>query len=310
MADKLTMFTNDRYASGYLIGGKVLVNGFDIEFVKPGPHGPGTIFNDMVRTQPYDISELPLANYIIARDLGISLTAAPVFPTMFFPQLGLMVNRNAGIQGPLDLIGKRVGVSGFSASPAVWLRGILFHHYDLPSEQMIWVEAEPNSMSGVPFHRSRRYSVERTAERLMQQLEAGIIDALILPEGAAPTDKIDRLFSDEFGEVRAHLEATGGVFLTNSVLVIKEATSKANPGLGKALLHAYDVAVRRYGHDAADNDRHMGLRVGELRTLGLFPYSTGLAANRTAIRMMVHYCYEQGLIKTLFEPEELFVSVE
>jgi 4,5-dihydroxyphthalate decarboxylase len=309
MANKLTMFTNDRYASAYLIGGKVPVNGFDIEFVTPGPHGPGTIFNDMVRTQPYDISELPLANYIIARDLGMSLTAAPVFPTMFFPQLGIMVNRNAGIQGPLDLAGKRVGVSGFSSSPAVWLRGILFHHYDLPSEQIIWVESEPNSMSGVAFHRSRRYNVEKTEQRLMQQLEEGKIDALILPEGAAPTDKIDRLFSNEFGEVRAHLEATG-VFLPNSVLVIKEATSKANPGLGKALLKAYDEAVRWYSQDAADDDRHMGLHVGELRTVGLFPYPTGLAANRTAIRMMVHYCYEQRLIETLFEPEELFVSVE
>jgi 4,5-dihydroxyphthalate decarboxylase len=309
MADKLTMFTNDRYASSYLIGGQVPVNGFDIEFITPGPHGPGTIFNDMVRAQPYDISELPLANYIIARDLGMSLTAAPVFPTMFFPQLGIMVNRNAGIQGPLDLAGKRVGVSGFSSSPAVWLRGILFHHYDLPSEQIIWVEAEPNSMSGVAFHRSRRYNVEKTEQRLMQQLEEGRIDALILPEGAVPTDNIDHLFSNELGEVRAHLKATG-VFPPNSVLVIKEATSKANPGLGKALLKAYDEAVRRYSQDAADDDRHMGLYVGELRTVGLFPYPTGLAANRTAIRMMVHYCYEQGLIETLFEPEDLFVSVE
>ena len=37
--------------------------------------------------------------------------------------------------------------------------------------------------------------------------------------------------------------------------------------------------------------------MGELRTVGLFPYPTGLAANRTAIRMMVHYCYEQRLIE-------------
>jgi hypothetical protein len=164
-------------------------------------------------------------------------------------------------------------------------------------------------MSGVAFHRSRRYNVEKTEQPLIQQLETGRIDALILPEAAAPTDNIDRLFSNEFGEVRAHLEATG-VFPPNSVLVIKEATSKANPGLGKALLKAYDEAVRHYSQDAADDDRHMGLHVGELRTTGLFPYPTGLAANRTAIRLMVHYCFEQGLIDTLFEPEELFVSIK
>ena len=308
MADTLTMFASDRFASSYLISGKVLVEGFDIEFVKPGSHGPGTIFNDMVRTQPYDICELPLANYIIARDLCTSLTAAPVFPTMFFPQTGLMICRSAGIQEPLDLVGKRIGVSGFSTNPAVWLRGIFFHHYDLPCEQIVWVNAEPNSMSGVEFHLSRRYTVEKTQGRLMQLLEEGSIDALMLPEGSQPTDKIDRLFPDGLGQVQAYLETTE-VFLPNSTLVIKKATSEANPGLAEALVAAYDQAIQLYNQDARNDDRHMGLHLGELRGAGLFPYLNGVAANRIAIRQVIHYCYEQGLIGTLIEPEDLFVHV-
>jgi 4,5-dihydroxyphthalate decarboxylase len=306
MADKLTMYTGDRYASGYLVSGAVPVKGFDVEFVPQGPGGVASIFVDMVQKQSYDIVDLPLSNYIIARDLGRPLTAVPVFPTMFFPQLGPMVNRTKGIHGPLDLVGKRVGVAGFAFNPSVWLRGIFAHHYDLPVDKVAWVEGEPNSMSGVPFHRSRRFTIERS-EGLMQRLEEGSIDVLIMADGGIePNDKVDRLFADPLQEIRRYVEEAS-IFPTNSVLAIREATLEEHPGLAPALVDAYEEAGRRYAQESGDDDLHMGLRVGDLRSMGLFPHVDGLHANRNAVRMMVHYCYEQGLIKTLFEPEELFV---
>jgi len=53
---------------------------------------------------------------------------------------------------------------------------------------------------------------------------------------------------------------------------------------------------------------HMGLDVQQLRGMGIFPEAYGLEANRPAIRMMAQYCFEQGLVRRLFEPEELFVA--
>ena len=307
MAGKLTMYTGDRYASSYLISGKIKVEGFDIEFVKPGAGGVAAIFNDMLARQTYDIVDLPLSNYIIARDLGMPLTAVPVFPTMFFPQLGPMVNRRAGIRGALDLAGKRVGVSGFAFNPAVWLRGILVHLYDLPIEQVIWVEGEPNSMSEVSFPRSRRFTVQK-AQGLMQLLEEGSIDALIMADGGVePTDKIDRLFEDYFQEIRKYVDATS-VFPPNSVLTIREEVVGSYPGLAESLTRAYREAGLLYHQEVSGDAHHMGLRVSELRDMGLFPHEDGLGANRQAVRMMIHYCYEQGFIRTLPEPEGLFVA--
>lgn len=293
-----------RYASSYVASGKVRVDGFDVEVVPPQPN-PAAVYDDLLRSLAHDVVDLPLSNYIIARDLGKPLTAIPAFPTMLFPLLGPMVNRKAGIHTVDDLIGKRVGVSGFGFNPAVLARTMLVHHYDLPIEQIIWVEGEPNSMSSVPFPRSRRFTIEK-AENLMQLLDQGKIDAVFMSDGGVePTDLIDRLFADYRVELRRYIDATGA-FPMNSVIVIKDEVLKANPGLDRALTDAYREAWALYASEAPDSGEHMGLGVGELRSMGLFPPPQGFQANRKAIRIMVHACYEQGLIRTLFEPEDLF----
>lgn len=298
---------NNRFAASYLASGEVAVEGFEFELV-PAPN-ISALFNEQLQKLSYDIVDLPVSNYLIARDLGKPVTAVPVFPTFFFPQLGPMVNRQAGIRTVDDLVGKRVGVSGFGFNPAAWLRGIFFHLYDLPVEQIVWVEGEPNSMSGVPFPRSRRFRIEK-AEGLMPMLEAGRIDALVMADGGVePTDKIDRLFPDYLAEIRKYVRATG-IFPMNSILTVKEDTLQAHPGLGNSLEAAFRKAWDLYTRQAEGDSQHMGLRLDALRAMDLFPRSQGLGPNRNALRTMIHYCYEQGLIRTLFEPEELFATVE
>jgi 4,5-dihydroxyphthalate decarboxylase len=93
----IKLISTVRYASSYLASGRVPVKGFDVEVVPPQPN-PAAAFNDLLDHLAHDVVDLPLSNYIIARDLEKPLTAIPVFPTMFFPLLGPMVNRKAGIR--------------------------------------------------------------------------------------------------------------------------------------------------------------------------------------------------------------------
>src|SRR5437763_4087246 len=232
--------TNIRYASSVLASGAVPVKGFDVEFVQPEPNTT-VVFNDFIHKLTCDAIDLPLSNYIIARDLGKPVTAIPAFPTMYFPILGPMINRKAGIRTADDLIGKRVGTSGFGFNPAVLVRHILFHDYDVPIERITWVEGEPNSMSGVPFPRSRRFTIEK-AENLMQLLDDGQLDAVIMSDGGVePTPLIDRLFPDYLTQLDRYVAAVGTVPM-NSVIVIKNDVLAANPGLDQALTDAYHAA--------------------------------------------------------------------
>jgi 4,5-dihydroxyphthalate decarboxylase len=305
----ITVVTNIRYASSVLASGRVKVKGFDVEFVPHPTPNVTAVFNDMVQKLAYDAVDIPFANYIIARDLGRPLTAIPAFPTMFCPLLGPMVNRKSGIHTVDDLVGKRVGVSGFAFNPAVWVRSIFLHYYDLPIEKIIWVEGEPNSMSSVPFHRSRRFTIEKGGN-LMQMLREGQIDCFFMSDGGVePDDVIDRIFQDPLAEIHKYVDAVGFIPI-NSVITIKDDVLKANPGLDRALTDAFDEAWRIYIEESAPGDRHMMLPIGDFRSSGLLPPKPGFKANRQAVRRMITSLYEQSLIQTLFEPEDLFAITD
>jgi 4,5-dihydroxyphthalate decarboxylase len=305
----IQVITNIRYASSVLASGRVKVKGFDVEFTPHPTPNVTAVFNDMVQKLAYDAVDIPFSNYIIARDLGKPLTAIPAFPTMFCPLLGPMVNRKSGIKTVDDLVGKRVGVSGLAFNPAVWVRSIFLHYYDLPFEKIVWVEGEPNSMSSVPFPRSRRFTVEKGGN-LMQMLRDGQIDCFLMSDGGVePDDLIDRIFQDPIAEIRKYVDSTGFVPI-NSVITIKEDVLKANPGLDRALTEAYEEAWEIYIAESAPSDKHMMLPIGDFRSEGLLPPPHGFRANRKNIRTMIASLYEQSLIRTLFEPEDLFAITD
>jgi 4,5-dihydroxyphthalate decarboxylase len=308
MADKITLVTNNRYAMAHLFSGRVPIKGFDVEIIPDRNRERDEGLHHLT----YDLVEMPISNYLIARDLGVPMTAIAAFPSLAFPQEGTFINRHSGIQGVDDLIGKRVGVNGFGYNPAVWLMGMLSHQYDLPVEQITWVEdydwaTAPLSPCQLPYLRSRRFTIEQ-AKELPKRLEAGEIDAIILPAVGMPqSDNVGRLFPDFVGEIKKYVEATG-LFPMNTVVTIKEESVRAHPGLAQAVADAHREAWRIYEKEAPDDSKHSQIPVSELRAMGLFPRPEGPQAYRNEVREMVHYCYEQGLIRRLVEPEELFVA--
>jgi 4,5-dihydroxyphthalate decarboxylase len=127
--------------------------------------------------------------------------------------------------------------------------------------------------------------------------------------GVEPTPTIERLFPDYMAHQDRVVAAVGTVPV-NSVIVVRDDVLAANPGLDRALTDAYHRAWLAYLDGTSADDRHMGLSIGELRSRGLFPPPRGFTAHRKAIRLLIHACYEQGLIRTLFEPEDIFAPID
>jgi hypothetical protein len=74
-------------------------------------------------------------------------------------------------------------------------------------------------------------------------------------------------------------------------------------------MEAFNTARGRYHTEVASGlGDHQGVDIPWLRERGLMPDSNGLQANRPAIRYLIQACYAQGMSKTLYEPEDLFVS--
>src|SRR5712691_7075632 len=82
-------------------------------------------YRRMVRGVEFDVCELAPTTYIIARGYGAPFIALPIFVWRRFHHGGLLVRPDAGIKGPKDLEGKKVGVRAYSVTTGVWTRGIL-----------------------------------------------------------------------------------------------------------------------------------------------------------------------------------------
>ena len=304
---ELKIAVGDRLETKFLLSGRVAIAGFDVEMVNPGP-APAPIFPDMVTTLPYDIGELTIANFIIARDQGVPIVGLPVFPNVFFPLTGVTVNRRSGIGAPADLAGKRVGVPlGFASNPAVWLRGILEHHHGVPADSIVWVEGERDSLAGVPYPRPARFKREQRSD-LDALLSAGEIDALVVAGGnAALAGDVALLLDDPYPALDAYVAASGA-FPINTMLVMKEASAAANPGLASAVVTASHRARAIYDAEEPDDAVHQGLRVGALRKAGHFPRAHGLDVHGRSVEVLVGYLLEQGLIRKAWELADLFVK--
>ncbi|MCH7857608.1 MAG: hypothetical protein IIB37_12720 [Gemmatimonadetes bacterium] len=298
----VSMVADDEFASAYLRDGRVKIPGVDAI-----PERSGLLYLSALNDPPYDVMVVPIANLVVAMDLGRPLTGIPVFPDMFFPHTGPRVNKNAGIREPKDLEGKRVSTRGFGFNPSVWMRGALIHQYDVSVEKITWVEEEPNSMSGVEFQRSRRFRIEKGGSAA-DDLESGRVDAAFFGRGGPePTENTEHLFVDPLAEALAYRELTG-IFPPNTVQVISERALADNPGIGQAIVDGNDEAWDLYCKEAADSDDHMGLPVKFLRDNGMFPHRNGLESNYSGVEMVSRYLFELGLTKRAWRPEELFFA--
>src|SRR5438477_5901052 len=104
---QLTLACGDYDLLRLLIEGAPLAPGIEfnvLTMASPERHGR------MLRHQEFDVCELSLVGYLVARDQGAGFTAIPVFPHRRFRHGYVIKRANAGIEKPADLNGKRVGL--------------------------------------------------------------------------------------------------------------------------------------------------------------------------------------------------------
>src|SRR5947209_1928043 len=74
---------------------------------------PPVTFWRQLRFQDFDVSEMSLSSYLIAKSQGFDYVALPVFPSRRLFQTELSYNVESGIQAPGDLDGKRLAVAEY-----------------------------------------------------------------------------------------------------------------------------------------------------------------------------------------------------
>src|SRR3990172_12369964 len=118
----LALLANDR--SLPIINGTVRAEGID--FTVTVGKKAGDIFWRQLHYQEFDVCELSLSATLMLVSRGDrSWVMLPVFMTRNFFHTGILVRKDAGIEQPKDLRGKRVAVHEYVQTAGMWARGVL-----------------------------------------------------------------------------------------------------------------------------------------------------------------------------------------
>ena len=126
-----------------LLNGSVSPDGIDLI---PSPMHPSEMFWRQLRFEDFDLSEMSVSSLLMAIASGDQRWAVlPVFSTRKFFHTGILCRRDAEIESPADLRGKRVGIPEYQQTAALWIRGTLQHEFGVsPAEMEFWMERNPD----------------------------------------------------------------------------------------------------------------------------------------------------------------------
>src|ERR1044071_8453091 len=74
---------------------------------------PSETFWRQLKFQEFEISEMSLSSYLIARSRGMDMIAISVFPSRRIMHAQLSYHADSGVKQPGDVTGKRIGVGEY-----------------------------------------------------------------------------------------------------------------------------------------------------------------------------------------------------
>jgi 4,5-dihydroxyphthalate decarboxylase len=283
----LSTVTRTQVATQALKDGGVRAEGVELDFVEVDPLIKA--FRQMVRANAYDVCELAITTYLVAKEHGARFTALPVFLVRDFHH-GAIVAREAG--DPSALTGGRVGVNrGYTVTTGVWARGVLADEHGVDLDSVTWV------LSGdehVVTYEPPPNVVSSGGRDLGEMLSAGELDAAIGIAGFSP-------LLDHAGEAGVRALRERGHYPINHLVVMRDELLADAPAVYDAFVRAKDAYVASGELDPTH------ARVAEITGGDPLPY--GLEPNRAALEELVRHALEQHLLRERPILDSLFAPV-
>jgi 4,5-dihydroxyphthalate decarboxylase len=235
-------------------------------------------FKRVVRDLEFDVAELAMMTYLIAKAVGKPYRLLPFTVMARFQHPFLVYNAARGNLAPEDLHGKRVGVRSYSVTTGAWIRGILMEDHGIDISKIKWITFEEAHVA--EFRDPPNVQRAPAGSEIKALLLAGELDAAIL--GAIPTEpELKPLIREPEAAGRRWSEKHGAIQLNHLVVV---RTSMAKPV----------------------SDEVYQLLVDSKKAAGDPPIlPDGVEANRRNFEVAIDCAYQQRLIPRRFTVEEL-----
>jgi len=231
---------------------------------------PNTAFKRVVRDLEFDVAELALMTFLLAKAHGTPYRLLPAVLTARFQHATLAYNAARGVLAPHQLAGKRVGMRSYSVTTATWVRGILADDHGVDLAKVHWVTLEEPHVA--EFRDPPNVTRMPPGTDLTAMLLAGELDAAILAE--PPKDgPLRTLIPDAAAAARAW-SAKHGAIQINHMVTVKSTVSDAEAqdiyaGLTQSREAAGRPEMNPFGRD--ENRRNLEVAIECMRRQGMLP---------------------------------------
>ena len=294
---------------------------------------PSETFWRQLKFQEFEISEMSLSSYLVARSRGMDMVALPVFPSRRLFHTELAYHLDSGVKEPGDLNGKRIGVVEYQQTAALWMRGILEHDFGVSQYKVDWYMERTEELShggatgftppsGISFH---RIPTDKSLASMLvdHELDAAAvggpwaravnaIDRSSRIPGSGDRSKVKPLFPDRIAEGVRFFKKYG--FLPpNHAYIVRGDIHRKYPWVAFNLYTAF-VKAKTLAQEKLVERIPSALFFGReylAMTRDVFgddPFPYGLKANRPMLELLIEYSHEQGLTSKKMKVEELFAQ--
>ncbi len=294
---------------------------------------PAETFWRQLKFQEFEISEMSLSSYLVARSRGMDMVALPVFPSRRLFHTELAVHLDSGVKEPGDLNGKRIGVVEYQQTAALWMRGILEHDFGVSQYKVDWYMERTEELShggatgftppsGISFHRipTDKSLVSMLVDHELDAAAVGgpftravnTLDRSSRIPGSGDWSKVKPLFPDRIAE-GARFFKKHGFLPPNHAYIVRGDIHRKYPWVAfnlytafvKAKALAQEKLVERIPSALFFGREYLAM-TRDIFGDDLFPY--GLKANRPMLELLIEYSHEQGLTSKKMKVEELFAQ--
>ena len=313
-----------------LMNGTVKAEG--IELIPTYSH-PAETFWRQLKFGEFEVAEMSMSSYLIAKSQGADMIALPVFPSRRLFQTELSYHADSGITKPEDLAGKKLGIAEYQQTAALWIRGILEHDFGVSQYKIHWYMERSEEMShggatgfkppaGISFNRiapdkslastllENELDVAHIASPFV--LQANALDRSSRIGGQGDWSKILPLFPDRMAE-GSRFYKKHGFLPVNHTYIIRGDIYKKYPwaafnlytGFVKAKALAREKMIERIPTALFFGPEYAALTSDRI---GHDPFPFGNKANRAMLDTIIGFSHEQGLTPRKLAIEDLFAE--
>jgi 4,5-dihydroxyphthalate decarboxylase len=328
---QISFVTNRHDPIRPILDGEVEVEGAELI---PTISDPSETFWRQLKFQEFELCEMSLSSYLIARDQGSDMAYLPIFPSRQLFWTGQSYHVDSGIKSAEDLVGKRIGVGEYQQTASLWTRGVLEHDFGVSQFSLEWWMERTEELShggatgftpmeGIKFNRIPK---EKSLASMLvnHELDAATVGRAFSKESniidrstqirALDGDwsKVKKLFPDRIAEGKRFFQKWGFV-PANHGYAIRGDVFEKYPWLAFNLYRAFSESKKLVDERLADH-LPSGLFFGpeflaqRKSIFGEDFYPYGVAANHDMVETAINFSHEQGFIKSKPTVKEIFVE--